>query len=81
MPDAVLLTLAEAASVLDPPLSERQLRAIVRELRWQPAGWRHAGTGRGHPVACYDWAQLSRLHTALLPWLSADDRPRVPAGS
>jgi hypothetical protein len=81
MAAVVTITLAEAAGLLDPPLSERQLRAIIRELRWQPAGWRHPGTGRGHPVACYDWAEVCRLHTALLPWLAAADASPVTAGS
>jgi hypothetical protein len=81
MPAAVTLTIAEAATILDPPLTERQLRAIIRELRWQPAAWRHPGTGRGHPVAAYDWAQISRLHTALLPWLETRDDADVLAGN
>jgi hypothetical protein len=66
---AVLLTVAEAVTLLDPPMTARQLRAIIRELRWQPDGWQHPGTGRGHPVARYDWDRLCRLHTALMPWL------------
>lgn len=63
----VALTLAEAATLLDPPMTERQLRAIVRALRWQPAGWRH--NGHGHPYATYQAADIMRLHAALLPFL------------
>jgi hypothetical protein len=66
MPAAVTLTIAEAATILDPPLSERQLRAIIRELRWQPAGQKRTGRP-GHPEPTYDWADISRLHTALIP--------------
>lgn len=69
MPAAVTLTLAEAAAVLDPPISERQLRAIVAALRWQPAG--HHRTGQaGRPAARYDAAELMKLHAALAPWLT-----------
>jgi hypothetical protein len=81
MRTGVALTLSEAAAILDPPFSEQQLRQIIRALGWQPAAWRHPGTGRGHPVAAYDWAQISRLHTALLPWLETADRAPVTAGN
>jgi len=81
MPAAVLVTLAEAAGLLRPRMTEAQLRVIVRALGVQPAGWRHPGTGRGHPVACYDWAGISRLHTALQPWLRAAEALCVPAGN
>jgi hypothetical protein len=68
---AVEFTLSEAASVLDPPLSEQQLRVIVRALGWAPTGWQHPGTGRSHPVACYDAARLLALHGALAPFIGA----------
>ena len=61
------LTLAEAAELLHPPMTERQLRAIVRSLRWQPAGWRH--NGHGHPYATYRWDDIVKLHAALLPFM------------
>lgn len=77
MPAAVALTLAEAATVLDPPMTEKQLRTIVRALGWQPCGWRHSGTGRSHPVACYDATEIIRLHGALTPFMRAG----VPAGN
>ncbi len=65
---AVALTLGEAAQVLDPPMTEQQLRVIVTALRWQPRGWRR--TGRiGHPYPVYDWAQIAGLHAALVPFL------------
>ena len=62
------LTLAEASQVLDPPMTEQQLRHIIRALHWQPAGWRHPG-GRGHATATYDAGDLMRLHQALVPFL------------
>lgn len=68
MATAVTLTLAEAAMVLDPPVSEQQLRQIVTALGWQPHGWRPRN-GRGHPWPEYDATQLIRLHAALLPFL------------
>ena len=68
MPAAVSLTLAEAAQVLNPPLTEQQLRAIITALRWQPEGWRR--TGRiGHPYPTYPWEEIVGLHAALLPFL------------
>jgi hypothetical protein len=64
---AVTLTLAEAAQVLDPPLSERQLRDIVRALCWEPDTVRRTGRP-GKPVAAYDAARLMKLHAALIPF-------------
>lgn len=63
----VALTLAEAATLLDPPMSEHQLRVIVRALRWRPAGTRPSGRA-GHPPLTYDAARLMALHRALLPF-------------
>jgi hypothetical protein len=59
------LTLKEAATLLQPPLTEQQLRAIIRALHWQPAGWRHNPCG--HPWATYPWTDISALHKDLLP--------------
>ena len=62
------LTLAEAATILNPPITERDLRAIVRALHWQPTG--HRSNGRpGHPWPLYDAEQIMKLHGALSPWL------------
>jgi hypothetical protein len=71
MPATVTLTLAEAAQVLDPPMTEQQLRQIVRALGWEPGGER----GNGHPgrpgrqKATFDAAEILRLHAALVPFL------------
>jgi hypothetical protein len=62
------LTLAEAVTVLDPPIGETQLRAIVRALRWAPAGTRPTKR-RGHPTLTYDATRIMALHRALLPFL------------
>jgi hypothetical protein len=70
MPAAVTLTLSEAAAVLDPPMTERQLRAIVSALGWQPCGTRRDGRS-GRPAAQYDAAEVMRLHAALAPWLAS----------
>ena len=68
MPVAVAFTIEEACQVLDPPLTPRQLRDIVHALRLQPAGRRRNGRA-GRPVSVYDWAQITKLHQAVLPWL------------
>ncbi len=68
MVQAVTLTLAEAAMVLDPPVSEQQLRAIVTALGWQPHGVRHTGKA-GRPAPAYDAGELLKLHAAITPWL------------
>lgn len=68
MATAVTLTLAEAAMVLDPPLSEQQLRAMVTALGWQPHSQRHTGRA-GRPVAAYDATRLLELHAAMVPFL------------
>jgi hypothetical protein len=65
---AVAFTLAEAATILDPPMTEQQLREIVHALRWKPDGWRRTGR-RGHPFPTYDAQQLLRLHAAVVPFL------------
>ena len=66
----VAFTIGEAATVLDPPLTEDELRAIIRALRWKPAGKRYTGRG-GHPYATWDMARIQRLHAALLPFMDA----------
>jgi hypothetical protein len=63
----VTLTLAEAAAILDPPMTERQLRAIVTALRWQPCEYRRTGRA-GRPAPAYDAAMLLRLGAALAPF-------------
>jgi hypothetical protein len=62
------LTLAEAVTVLDPPCTEKQLRAIIRALAWEPSGHRHTGRA-GHPSVTYPAEQIMRLHRALSPFL------------
>jgi hypothetical protein len=65
-------TLAEAVTLIDPPMTETQLRNIIRALGWKPHAWRQP-PGRGHPTALYNAADLMQLHAALVPFL----RPAV----
>jgi hypothetical protein len=65
----VQLTLAEAVGVLDPPMSEPQLRIIVRALAIQPTGHRYTGQA-GRPTDTFDATEIMRLHGALAPWLA-----------
>ena len=67
---ALAFTLAEAATVLDPPMTEQQLRLIITALALSPAGSRYTGRA-GRPQATYDAATLLRIHAALLPWLES----------
>lgn len=64
----VALTIAEATAILNPPVTERQLRAIIRALHIPPAGTRRNGH-IGHPQHTYDAGEILRLHAALTPWL------------
>lgn len=64
------LTIAEAAPMLNPPITERALRDIVRALHIPPSGQRRNGQA-GKPPYEYDWAELVKLHAALVPWLAS----------
>jgi hypothetical protein len=66
-PERAVLTLAEAAAWLDPPVTQDQLAEIVHALRIRPAGKRPSG--RGRPARAYDAGELMLLHTAIRPWL------------
>ena len=68
MPPAVAFTLREAATVLNPPVTERQLRQIVTALGWKPDSHRHTGKG-GRPADCFPAERILRLHAALVPFL------------
>lgn len=65
---AVTLTLAEAATVLEPAMTEAQLRAIVTALGWQADSHRHTGRA-GRPTAAYDATRIMALHAALTPFM------------
>jgi len=62
--------MAEAASWLDPPLSEEQLTGLARALRLRPAGYR-ARANAGRRARTYDAGLLMILHALLLPWVGA----------
>jgi hypothetical protein len=76
---AVQLTLSEASEVLQPPMTETQLRMIICALRWRPDGKRHNGRP-GHPVATYSAARIFTLHAALAPWLTLPYAKPQPTG-
>lgn len=69
MSQAVTLTLAEAAMVLNPPVTEAQLRAMVAALGWQPHGMRRTGRA-GRPLPEYNATRLLELHAAMVPFLT-----------
>jgi len=48
-------------------MTERQLRAIITALAWQPSGHQHTGRS-GRPAARYDATRLMLLHAALAPF-------------
>lgn len=68
MAERMALTIPEACEIFSPPITERQLRAIVTALHWQPVGHRHDGRP-GHPHPLYDATDLIRLHAGVAPWL------------
>jgi hypothetical protein len=61
MPGTVAFTLAEAATILDPPMTEQQMRALIRVLGWQPDGKRYSGQV-GHPPDTFGAERIMRLH-------------------
>src|SRR6266487_1210243 len=69
------LTLAEAAQVLRPPMTEKQLIMVVAALNLPPSGVRHTGDPLGgRPRRTYPWdgdTGLAALLRALLPWLGS----------
>ena len=68
MQTAVTLTLAEAAAILEPPIPEAQLRAIIVDgLRWKPDEYRFTGRS-GRPRHAYNATRLMQLHAALVPF-------------
>jgi hypothetical protein len=71
----VALTIDEVITLLDPPISRRQLADLIAALHIQPVGnrWR---SGRGRPALTYDAAELMRLHAAIAPWLVSGPEER-----
>lgn len=59
------VTLSFAVTILHPPITEAQLRQIVRALGWQSTSGKPC---RSHP-ATYPWTRISALHQAILPFL------------
>ena len=66
--DQDCFTLAEAAEVLDPPISVSQLEHLVAAACLPPRGTRHQPRG-GRPPRTFPIAEIQRLHTAFVPWL------------
>lgn len=54
-------TVADAALLLDPPMSEAEVRALIVVSGIEPVGQRR---GRGRPAHVYDQAQLLEAHAA-----------------
>ena len=68
--EGVAVTVADAVTMLNPPMTGRQLRDILRALTIPPCGRRWTG-GMGRPADLYDWGEITRLHEAIAPWLDA----------
>jgi len=66
------LTLAELAQVLDPPLTEHQLRQLVTLTGLKPSGKRRTGRA-GRPQPTYEVTELLKLHAVLAPFLGISD--------
>jgi predicted ArsR family transcriptional regulator len=67
-PEAAALTIDEMATLLDPPMTRRQLADLIAALDIRPVGKRQK-PGRGRPALTYDAAELMRLHAAVARWL------------
>jgi hypothetical protein len=65
--EPAMLTLAEAAAWLDPPISLDRLTELVHAARLQPVGKRPSR--RGRPAHAYDAAELMDLHSRFRPYL------------
>jgi len=61
----VQVTIAEAVTILHPPITEQQLRAIIHALGWQSANQTRGGRGKH---ATYPWRRIVDLHQALIPF-------------
>lgn len=60
------LTLAEAAGLLDPPISVADLEHLVEANGLRPHGTRRKRTP-GRPARTYSWKALSLIHAANIP--------------
>lgn len=67
-PPVPAFTLAEAVPLLNPPITETQLRQIIHALHWQPTGRRYTGRS-GRPADTYSADRLFKLHAALIPFI------------
>jgi hypothetical protein len=64
------LTVAEAITILQPPIGHDRLVLILRALGIPPAEARHTGRP-GKPPPAYRAADIMNIHAALMPWLDA----------
>lgn len=60
------LTLAEAVTQLDPPISVADLERLVEANGLRPHGTRRK-LGPGRPARTYSWTALSLIHAANIP--------------
>jgi len=64
-------TVEDAATLLDPPITADEVRALITAARIQPTGLRRTGR-RGRAPFVYDPTDLMRGHAALVGiWHSA----------
>lgn len=63
-------TVEDACTLLDPPMTADEVRALIKALRITPDGHRRTGR-RGRPAETYDAYTLTRAHAAIAPFLVA----------
>lgn len=68
----MLWSVADAVELLDPPMTRRQIRALITLADIRPVGTRSAGRLGGRPAYVYDAHAIQRAHRAAAPMLVGD---------
>jgi hypothetical protein len=64
-------SIEDAAALLHPPMTARQVRALIDFTGLAPIGRRPSGPRGGRPAAVYDPSALMRAHAVIVPLLAS----------